>query len=370
MEEGYNFVNEEICIKRLRKFRTENSVVRKFIGIQSQFYRYAMLCCKFRGDDFDLNRKKYFRAWTIRGTMHIHHIEDYNLVIFKNMLTPYMRDFWNNETLLSIREKEFFCEKILEALRKKNLNKKQLVDLCGSYGMTDAKKEYLFNSWGGLPRYLIETGKIILLCSDDNLFQLAPDIELMNREDAEVKQVKRYLEGYGPCTIEDVMYFFKWSKKKSQIIIKRMSDKYFKSENVVKKVDNRGYIFIPTEDESCEQESLCAGRLTSEMFADSKKSNNEATEDVYVLSAFDPLLIGYEKRSNLILPDEYLRNVFTMQGIINPTILYNGKVNGVWKIKDKKIYVKLFSDMPQKSITKIKDILESVTGLRNIFIDV
>ena len=54
MEDGYNFVNEEIYIKRLQKFRTENSVVRKFIGIQSQFYRYAMLCCKFRGDDFTM----------------------------------------------------------------------------------------------------------------------------------------------------------------------------------------------------------------------------------------------------------------------------------------------------------------------------
>lgn len=347
MEDGYNFINEEIYRKRLLTFRTENSIVKNFIGIQSQFYRYAMLCCKLHGDDFDLNSKKYFRAWTIRGTMHIHHIEDYNMVICKDSLTPYMSEFWNDETLLSIREKEFFCEIILESLKKENLNKKQLIDLCVSYGMTPEKKEFLFNPWGGLPRYLIETGKIILLCSNDNLFQLAPNVELLNKEGMEVEQVRRYLEGYGPCTIEDVMYFFKWSKKKSQITIKRVLDKYFASESIMKKVGNQEYIYI-----------------------DNKDSDNETIEEVYVLSAFDPLLIGYEKKHNLILPNEYLRNVFTMQGIVRPTILYNGKINGVWKVKDKKIYVELFSNMPEKCIIKIKDILESVTGLHNIIIDV
>ncbi|MCM1154361.1 MAG: hypothetical protein NC392_03280 [Roseburia sp.] len=138
-----------------------------------------------------------------------------------------MQQFWNDESISSISEKEFFCELILNALNEQYLNKKQLIDLCFLNGMTADKKEYLFNSWGGIPRYLVETGKIIIMCDDHNTYMPAPDVILMNQEDAEKEQLKRYLEGYSPCTIEDVMYFFKWGKRKSQILIEQVLRTYF-----------------------------------------------------------------------------------------------------------------------------------------------
>ena len=55
------------------------------------------------------------------------------------------------------------------------------------------------------------------------------------------------------------------------------------------------------------------------------------------LSGFDPLMLGYEKRSNPFLPEEALRSVFTLAGIVRPSILLDDKIAGVWKRRGKTI---------------------------------
>ena len=55
------------------------------------------------------------------------------------------------------------------------------------------------------------------------------------------------------------------------------------------------------------------------------------------LSGFDPLMLGYEKRSNPFLPEEALRGVFTLAGIVRPSILLDGKIVGVWKRRGKAV---------------------------------
>ena len=348
MEDGYNEIKAEIYRSRIARDKTEKNIVRNYIGIQSQFYRYAVICCRLHGDDFESNRSSYFRAWTIRGTLHIHHIEDYNLVIYRDMLTPYMHEFWDNEQTVSISEKRYYREIILESLRKESLTKNQLIDLCISNGMTPEKKEYLFNPWGGMPRYLIETGKIILTCNSNASYVLAPEAEQRSREEAEAEQLRRYLKGYGPCTLEDVMYFFKWNKKKSKMMLDHVLEQYYPDENVIKKVGDQEYIFI---------DRYLSGR------------NADSADELYVLSAFDPLLLGYEKKCSLFFRKEHIREIFTLQGIVKPTILYRGEISGIWNIKDKKIYVRLFRCIPQECLERMEEILKSATEIRNIIID-
>ena len=47
--------------------------VTDMLGIQSQFLRYSKWLAKVRGIDIDAEPERYFRAWTLRGTMHILH---------------------------------------------------------------------------------------------------------------------------------------------------------------------------------------------------------------------------------------------------------------------------------------------------------
>ncbi len=48
-------------------------------------------------------------------------------------------------------------------------------------------------------------------------------------------------------------------------------------------------------------------------------------------------MLGYEKRSNPFLPEETLRGVFTLAGIVRPSILLDGKIVGVWKRRGKAV---------------------------------
>ena len=45
-------------------------------------------------------------------------------------------------------------------------------------------------------------------------------------------------------------------------------------------------------------------------------------------------MLGYEKRSNPFLPEELLRGVFTLSGIIRPSILLDGKIVGVGSARE------------------------------------
>ncbi len=48
-------------------------------------------------------------------------------------------------------------------------------------------------------------------------------------------------------------------------------------------------------------------------------------------------MLGYEKRSNPFLPEEALRGVFTLAGIVRPSILLDGKIVGIWKRRGKAV---------------------------------
>lgn len=344
MDGGCNIAEDIICNNRIIKYNNISNPVRNFIGIQCQFYRYAKICCDLYGDCFKDSCADYFKAWSIRGTLHLHHMKDYNVVIYKDMVTKYMNDFWNDETKMTVLEKEYFSKVILEELNKENLSKKKLIDLCMKKGLTDEKKKILFNPWGGLPRYLIETGKIILLADDENTFSLSPKVELVDKEIAEKELMRRYLEGYAPCTEEDAMYFFKWAKKKTRILMENVLEESLKGKYRIEIINEDKYIFM--------NNTNCYNPL----------------EKICILSAFDPMLLGYEKKKNPILPVDLLRNVYTLQGIVKPTIVYKGKIAGIWNIKNKKTYVTLFRTLPPNSISEIVEKLHDVEAVSEIIV--
>lgn len=87
-------------------------------------------------------------------------------------------------------------------------------DIVKSFQESGASKEtmdYLFNAWGGLPRILMERGEIIQTISDELSYTIAPKVSVMTAEQAELEQMKRYLENYAPCSVSDAVYFFRYT---------------------------------------------------------------------------------------------------------------------------------------------------------------
>ena len=48
-------------------------------------------------------------------------------------------------------------------------------------------------------------------------------------------------------------------------------------------------------------------------------------------------MLGYEKHANPFLPEEALRGVFTLAGIVRPGILLDGRIAGVWKRRGRSV---------------------------------
>jgi hypothetical protein len=56
-------------------------------------------------------------------------------------------------------------------------------------------------------------------------------------------------------------------------------------------------------------------------------------------------MLGYQKKESLYLPQEYLRGILNLAGIVMPAILLDGRVVGKWKKKNAKLSVTLFESI-------------------------
>ena len=109
-----------------------------------------------------------------------------------------------------------------------------------------------------------------------------------------------------PAAVQDASYFFGLPQRELLPVIESLSPQEFICE---------GKIFY----------SLCDINITGDLSC------------CRFLAGFDPLMLGYEKRSNPFLPEEALRGVFTLAGIVRPSILLDGKIADVWKRRGKTI---------------------------------
>jgi hypothetical protein len=80
-------------------------------------------------------------------------------------------------------------------------------------------------------------------------------------------------------------------------------------------------------------------------YIENGKSYDEAIPKCVFLAGFDQLMLGYQKKESLYLPQEHLRGIFNLAGIVMPSVLLNGRVIGRWKKKNRKLTVTLFESV-------------------------
>lgn len=315
MRNGY----DEIVLMRMHNqlllLNNNTQNISDLLGIQAQFYMYAKYSAKIRGIDLEKD-KSIFKAWTLRGTMHVHNDNDYHIYIYRGLLSKYMKDFWEDESLVTKNRKDFFCREIIDCINKGINEKKDIISHCCNIGMNEQEQKLLFNSWGGLPRYLVETGEIVLNYSRETKYRISPKSILLDAYDAELEQLKRYIKNYGPVTIYDMMYFFKWNKKK---VLEYISNIKCNCINILDK------IFY---------------------YTDSAYDKVKLDGKVFVLSGFDPFIIGYEKKNSIIINENNIRDIYLLQGVIRPTLFWENRVVGVWWKSKNIVNVKFFESIP------------------------
>ena len=159
-------------------YRSDISVT-DMLGVQSQFLRYSKWVAKVRGIDMDAEPERYFRAWTLRGTMHIHEVSDYDLYMHEGNHSPYMKEYWDDHSVASHAIKCQAEDRMLRLIEAGVTKRKDIVRSFQESGASKETMDYLFNAWGGLPRILMKRGEIIQTVSDVLSYAFEPKLSDM-----------------------------------------------------------------------------------------------------------------------------------------------------------------------------------------------
>lgn len=71
------------------------------------------------------------------------------------------------------------------------------------------------------------------------------------------------------------------------------------------------------------------------------------------IAGFDQLLLGYEKKANPFFDPKYIRQIYTLTGIIKPTVFYKERLVATWRRDKKNIVLDIFEDL---SSSDLKDL--------------
>ena len=290
--------------------RDELTVLRELCGLQAQFYGNCLHALRLRcgkAPDKDILRTSAVKTWTLRGTLHLVALDDLPLFLYdgrSHFLRPC--DTMADDDCLSAARKRELAAVILDAAAQGCGEREELRRRCREAGMTAREEESAFDAWGGLLRALCESGALCHTAQQKKAFRPCPPFEPMEKVEALRALMRRYLTHYGPVTAQDAAYFFALPQRELLPVIESLSP----------------------------QEFLCEGKIFY------SSGNIDVSGDLSCcrfLAGFDPLMLGYEKHANPFLPEEALRGVFTLAGIVRPGILLDGRIAGVWKRRGRSV---------------------------------
>lgn len=236
----------------------------------------------------------------------------------KGLFEPYGTEFYYVEL---IAPQEIRLRRNVSENRLKNKASKRDIEISNQRLINDDKNhrcvsyegEITFDNYLRIDNSDKEPDEVARLIKDT--FAFAPKMSVMTAEQAELEQMKRYLENYAPCSVSDAVYFFRYTRAKAKRLMEQCV-----STSLGMLIWKDGVVHKHTE-------AAC---------------DSKATNAIFVLPGFDPLLVGYEKKENGMVPTEHLRDVYNLQGIIKPVILHKGQCIATWTVRKDTIYIKPF----------------------------
>ncbi len=269
------------------------AVLHDLCGIQAQMMSYAEHSLGIRCIDAPEYLDGFSaKSWTLRGTMHIFALDDLPLFLHDGR-THYLRecDMFGADGNISTERKQYFADAILQSIS-------------GGADTRDELKAPL-RAWhdGAGGRAYSTRGAALSARSARRVryaggsaakkaYKLCPEFTPMDESSAWLELTRRYFTHYGPATLRDAAYFFGVPQAKIKQYLPLLDIK-------AAEYGGRSYYYI--EDGSIEP--------------------HEIPECIF-LGGFDQLMLGYEKRESLYLPQEHLRGIFSLAGMVSPAVLF------------------------------------------------
>lgn len=323
---------EELKIRQLtNQYLVEKGekmqVVRDLCGLQSQFLSNAIHSLRIRCRDFDEDTAKdgLVKNWTVRSTVHVFAEEDLPLFVCCNDGKDYRSNRWDGYTFWNQRDKwalsperqAYLSQVILSALESGEKTRDELKEICREKGMTYAEETCIFDPWGGGICELCKRGFMNYVVQEKKAYCLSPMFTPMREEEAKLEIARRYFTNIAPATIHDAMYFL--GAKQAEV--------------------KRWLSLLPVEDATVEGKTY--------FYIPGGKCYDREIPGCIFLAGFDQLMLGYQKKESLYLPEEHLRGIFNLAGIVMPPILLDGRVVGKWKKKNTTLTLTLFEPVSE-----------------------
>lgn len=311
-------------------------VCRDLNGVQAQFLGAALHALAVRsGGPVDPDRLA--KSWTIRGTVHLFDPADLPLFLHEgrdHFLRPI--DRMEADEYVTLERKRYFADLILDELSAGPRRREELRSACAARGMTEREEKSLFNSWGGLLRHLAETGRVLHTVSEDKGFRLCPPFTPMAEQPARLELARRYFAGYGPATVKDAAYFFGKPQREIKALMAR----------------------LPLEHAAVEGRDC--------FWLDGGAGDWPEVPDCLLLPNFDQLMLGYDKTESIFLPKEYLREIFSLAGIVMAPVLLRGQVAGRWKQREGRLTLTPFGPWSEGDKKLVLSAAEARWELRRV----
>lgn len=325
----------------------KEQVVRDLCGFQSQFLSNAIHSLRIRCSDYDETTLKegLVKNWTLRSTVHVFSEKDLPLFVRCNNGEDYLKNEWDGYTFWNQRDKwalsperqSYLSSVIINSLKSGTKTRDELKEICRENGMNHAEESCMFESWGGGIAELCKRGFMNYVVQEKKAYCLSSRYLPIEEEKAKLEIARRYFTNFAPATIHDAAYFL--GARQSEV---------------------KGWLSkLPVE-------SVSVSGKTYFYIENGKNYNFDIPKCVF-LAGFDQLMLGYQKKESLYLPQEYLRDIFNLAGIVMPAILLDGRVVGKWKKTNNKLYLTLFESFNKKIKSTITESAELLwTDLKHI----
>lgn len=295
------------------------TVVKDLCGLQAQFLSHALYGLQIRCGS--VSTDGLIKSWTNRGTMHIFSQSDLPLFFHKGR-THFLRpvDSMDTDAFITAKRKAYFADLILTSVAAGICQRDALKAVCMEAGLTEGESKSVFDPWGGIIRALCQEGKLCHMTQQHKAYRICPPFEPMEEQAAWLEMACRYFLNFGPATVKDAAYFFGTTQSKVRSWLQKLP---------VSETEINGKTGVYIRDER-----ILPGSIPK----------------CLLLGGFDQLMLGYEKTESLLLHPDHMRKVFSLSGIVRPTVLINGRVAGCWNKKNRKLNVMLFQPVDQEAI--------------------
>jgi hypothetical protein len=331
-------------------------LVKELGGVQAQDARAARLAVRVRSMgllDADVERARVqertiIRTWGLRSTLHLMATEDagWLLPLFGPLFIAADR-----RRRLELGLDEDTCARGIRAMRdvlgsQGALTRAELVEQIARHGIRlegQARPHLLSRAaLEGVICFGPERGAEPTYVLLRDWVDLGPALT----EDAVyVELARRYLGAYGPATPEDMAAWSGLPISKIRAAWRQMADQIMEVE-----IDNAVAWMLKSR----------AKWLDEPLFMD---------QVVCLLPAFDIYLLGYQKR-DLVVPSQFAKRINAGGGMLQPTLLVNGRAVGTWKSGRRKSQLAVIVEPFEKLAPEVYAGLEAEIGDLARFLEV